>query len=170
MAATKEDISEWFDRGVKQKATHMLVFYDTFVNDDYPVFANSSSECAVKYRNQGSMQRVVEVYDLRDQKEEQMNERHVMRLPKSLFGPQKRTEVTELMKMEKERSERVAKNLNAAVETMRDSCDEAGRAIAQGDDQNAARRVLHAIAWGFANASSSIECAMYALEDEQNRG
>jgi len=66
-----------------------------------------------------------------------------------------------------ERNERVVRNLNAAVETMRNACEEAGRAIARGGDQDAARRVLHAFAWGFANASGSIENAMSALEDAQ---
>jgi hypothetical protein len=30
MATTKEDISQWFDEGVKKGATHMLVVTDTF--------------------------------------------------------------------------------------------------------------------------------------------
>ena len=63
------------------------------------------------------------------------------------------------------RNKRVVKNLNDAVEKMRDACDDAARAVTHSTDQDSARRVLHALAWGFANASSSIECAMSALED-----
>ena len=69
---------------------------------------------------------------------------------------------------EMERNERVVKHLKNAVETMHNACEEAGRAIAKGNDQYAARRVLHAFAWGFANASGSIENAMSALEDAQS--
>lgn len=64
-----------------------------------------------------------------------------------------------------ERNPRVIKNLNAAVDAMRLACDEAGRAIASGGDEVACQRVLHAMAWGFANASSGIETAMAAIED-----
>ena len=51
---------------------------------------------------------------------------------------------------------------------MKDACEEAARAVARDGDHDAARRVLHAFAWGFANASSSIECAMSAIEDAPN--
>lgn len=64
-----------------------------------------------------------------------------------------------------ERNPRVIKNLNAAVEAMRQSCEEAARAIASGGDEVACQCVLHALAWGFANASSGIETAMAAIED-----
>lgn len=30
MAAIKQDIRGWFDRGVKKEATHMIVMCDTF--------------------------------------------------------------------------------------------------------------------------------------------
>lgn len=34
MGTTQQEISEWFDRGVKEGATHMIVVCDTF---DYEV-------------------------------------------------------------------------------------------------------------------------------------
>ena len=67
-----------------------------------------------------------------------------------------------------ERNERVVKHLKTAVETMHNACEDAGRAIARCDDQYAVRCVLHTLAWGFANASTSIENAMSALEDAQS--
>lgn len=81
MAATREDISGWFDDGLKQGARHMIVVCDTFDHDDYPVFTLSDEECVSKYKAPGDMQRVMEVYDLRADKGEQMNERRAMRLP-----------------------------------------------------------------------------------------
>ena len=83
MAATKDDISAWFDRGVAQKARHMIVVCDSFDYDDYPVFTTTDDECLERYNKPGEMQRVMEVYDLRADKAEQMNERRAMRLPEA---------------------------------------------------------------------------------------
>lgn len=64
-------------------------------------------------------------------------------------------------------SPKVQRNLLRAVEVMRGACEEAGRHLGDADDGSAAcRRVLHDLAWGFANASSSIETAMAHIEDE----
>jgi hypothetical protein len=60
---------------------------------------------------------------------------------------------------------RVARQLAAAIQTMRDACDQAERTATLADAR-AARRVLHELTWGLANASSSIEGALNALEDE----
>lgn len=81
---SKTEIENWFDRGVKQGATHMIVVCDTFDHEDYPAYANDDVEALEKHKhfNGQNMQRVMEVYDLRCNKSEQMNERRVMRLPK----------------------------------------------------------------------------------------
>ena len=44
MAATKIEISTWFDNGLKSKdfPTHMLVVCDTYGYDDYPVYVKPS--------------------------------------------------------------------------------------------------------------------------------
>lgn len=81
MAATRQDIEGWFDRGVANGARHMLVVCDTFDHDDYPVFTHSDDECLKRYKEPGNMQRVMEVYDLRADKAAQMNEHRAMRLP-----------------------------------------------------------------------------------------
>jgi hypothetical protein len=81
MAATREEISKWFDRGLESNHIYMLVVCDTFDWDDYPVFTNSDEECISKYNRPGDMQKVMEVYDLRQDKQEQMNERRCFRLP-----------------------------------------------------------------------------------------
>lgn len=64
-------------------------------------------------------------------------------------------------------NERVRNNLLVAVRTMREACDDAERRIESGAEGEVAN-VLHAFALGFANASSSIERAMAAVEDSHN--
>ena len=59
---------------------------------------------------------------------------------------------------------RAAQHLRQAVQTMREACDRAERDLDAGDGA-ACQRVLHSFAWGFANASSSIETAMAHVED-----
>lgn len=75
-AARREEIAAWFDRGVAEQATHMIVVCDTFDHSDYPVNVKPEEdvhERVTHYRNQ-SMQRVMEVYDLRKDKAKQMAE------------------------------------------------------------------------------------------------
>lgn len=81
MAATRDDISNWFDRGVAQGARHLIVVCDTFDHDDYPVFTNTDAECLKKYKYPGEMQRVMEVYDLRADKDAQMKAPRAMSIP-----------------------------------------------------------------------------------------
>ena len=85
MTATKDEISDWFDRGVAQKATHMIVVCDTYGHEDYPCFANSDADAIElhSYYDGKNMQGVMEVYDLRANKTEQMNEHRAMRLPET---------------------------------------------------------------------------------------
>jgi hypothetical protein len=83
MAATKGEISKWFDEGVAKNARYMIICCDTFDYDDYPVFANTDNDCMMSYHNPGKMQRVMEVYDLQSDKAEQMSEGRAMRLPKA---------------------------------------------------------------------------------------
>lgn len=77
MSATKNEIKRWFDRGVAQGDTHMIVVCDTFNYDDYPVFVKvkeNSREIYEKY-NGKDMQRVIEVYSMSRSKDDQMAER-----------------------------------------------------------------------------------------------
>lgn len=76
MAASRDDISQWFDRGVAQRATHMIVVTDTFDWDDYPVFVrpeDDAFEVASAY-DQKNMQAVIGVYSLSMDKEPQITE------------------------------------------------------------------------------------------------
>lgn len=63
---TRDEIQGWFERGVEQGATHMIVVCDTFDHDDYPVFVKPGEDVREreKYYRNASMQRVMEVYNL----------------------------------------------------------------------------------------------------------
>ena len=82
MATTKEDISQWFDEGVKKGATHMLVVTDTFDYEDYPKYVMSGEDPRARYKEYldgtHSMQTVMEVYCLKQDvitKESQLAEK-----------------------------------------------------------------------------------------------
>jgi hypothetical protein len=76
LATTKKDISEWFDRGVRYMATHLIVVCDTFDYEDYPVYVSREESVneRVDYFRKQDMQKVMEVYDLSKDKEEQLNQ------------------------------------------------------------------------------------------------
>jgi hypothetical protein len=82
MAASRSDISKWFDEGVKSKEnpTHMIVVCDTYDHEDYPVYVKPSDEVQKVYEeyNGKNMQRVMEVYKLSEDKESQMNTHRAM--------------------------------------------------------------------------------------------
>lgn len=72
---TREDIYNWLTCEDRRKShhTHMLVVVDTFDYGNYPVFTDSVQEAVDKYHLK-NMQRVMEVYDLSLDLEEQLNE------------------------------------------------------------------------------------------------
>jgi len=73
---TKQELVAWFNRGVEQGATHMIVVVDTFDHEDYPVYVSPDQDArtvAAKY-NGANMQRIMEVYDLRLDRDQQMAE------------------------------------------------------------------------------------------------
>lgn len=60
---TRNEISQWFDEGVAQNATHMIIVCDTFDYEDYPIFIKDGNP-RERINNLGSMQKLVEVYKL----------------------------------------------------------------------------------------------------------
>lgn len=73
MAATRDDLSRWFDRGVSNKKTYMVIVCDTFDWEDYPVYYDTKEEAESRVKNPGEMQKVMEIYDLTHDKDTQMN-------------------------------------------------------------------------------------------------
>lgn len=82
MATTRTTLSSWFDRGVAEEREFMIVVCDTFDYVDYPVYADASDVHDVHDAQANkNMTRIMEVYDLRDDKAEQLAARRVHRLP-----------------------------------------------------------------------------------------
>jgi transposase len=80
MATTKDDIRLWLERGKEKNATHVLVVCDTFDWEDYPVYVSSQENPQEVYdRFHGkNMQKVMEVYSLSKDVENQLSEHRVM--------------------------------------------------------------------------------------------
>jgi len=85
---SKQQIGEWFDRGMEQNASHMFVMCDTFCYEDYPSYTKNDQETLERYKlysdgNNNNMQTIMEVYDLRKNKTQQLNKQRVFEIPKS---------------------------------------------------------------------------------------
>lgn len=75
-ATTKELLATWFDSGVAQGATHMVVVCDTFDYEDYPVYVSPNQDVGQVFREYDgpNMAKVMEVYDLAKDRDSQLNE------------------------------------------------------------------------------------------------
>jgi hypothetical protein len=69
---TKDEISAWFDRGVAQGKSYMLVICDTFDHSDYPSYFDTEDHARRTANSPGEMQRLMEAYDLKADKAEQI--------------------------------------------------------------------------------------------------
>ncbi len=76
MPTSKEDLRDWFDCGVENKATHLIVVCDTFDYEDYPSYVQKGDDAKAMadYHNSQNMQRVMEVYDLSMDREKQIQQ------------------------------------------------------------------------------------------------
>lgn len=84
MRTSKQEIRTWLEEAKAAGATHMLVVDDTFDHEDYPVNVPKDKdphEVVKKYSNM-SMQKVMEVYDLSMDIEQQLSEFRAFHLPK----------------------------------------------------------------------------------------
>lgn len=77
MGTTKEEMGEWFDKGVSKGAAFMIVVCDTFDYEDYPVYLKEGVDVHEMLKEYGGkdMQRVMEVYSLKSSKEAQLAEK-----------------------------------------------------------------------------------------------
>ena len=79
---TKQDTpSEWFDEGIEEGATHMIVVCDTFDWEDYPVlvFPNENVHVVEESYQNKNMQKVMEVYNLQLAKQPQLESHRAFR-------------------------------------------------------------------------------------------
>ena len=72
MAASKDEIRKWFDEGKKAKKRFMLVMRDMSDGNYYPLYEQTTEEAAKIVKRPGEMQQVIEVYDLRKDRERQL--------------------------------------------------------------------------------------------------
>ena len=88
--ATRKRLEEWFDRGVEVGAAFMIVVCDTYDHSDFPVFKHTAEGAWASYESYRarSMYRVMEVYNLREDRDEQTSSRtRVFRLPEIGAAP-----------------------------------------------------------------------------------
>lgn len=85
MGTSRNDISQWFDQGLQDKALFMIVATDTFDCSDYPCYCMTAEKALSEYKriNEADMSKVMEVYDLSADKAGQMAETRAWRLPKA---------------------------------------------------------------------------------------
>lgn len=78
MTATRGDLSRWFDSGLAQGTTHMIVAVDRYDNENFPVYVSAEEnvhEVEIRVRCGHGLIGVDEVYDLRLDKDMQFVER-----------------------------------------------------------------------------------------------
>lgn len=79
---SRNTISQWFDEGVADGYDRMIVICDTYDYEDYCDFAHDSNlNVLLWYYREQSMQKIMEVYDLKMDKEQQLNEYRAYHLP-----------------------------------------------------------------------------------------
>jgi hypothetical protein len=94
MAASREDIRNWFQRAEKEGDKYMIIVCDTFDHDDYPIFCKDAVTCMNEYddHNGKNMQRIMEVYDISLGWEAQSHGR-VMNMPKAEDRPKTKVDI-----------------------------------------------------------------------------
>lgn len=78
MAATRLDIIRWFEHGVGEGNTRMIVWCDTYDYEDYPEYTDKTGDDLRVYalgENGKNMKKLMEVYDLTASMDAQMAER-----------------------------------------------------------------------------------------------
>ncbi len=78
MGTTRERIRGWIERGQEEGATHVIVVCDTFGYGDYPVMVMPGEDVRKKFtenNDDSAMKKVMEVYNLSMDIEEQIKER-----------------------------------------------------------------------------------------------
>lgn len=78
MSTTKEEIRSWLLSGIKRNSTHVIIAVDTWDYEDYPVFVSKIENIQEKINSFDNKQdRIMEVYKLSMDIEEQLNQHRV---------------------------------------------------------------------------------------------
>ena len=70
----RQQIKEWAEQGIAGKNKYMVILCDTFDWTDYPHFCSTLADVKRKYANPGSMQKVMESYDLQKDLDKQLGQ------------------------------------------------------------------------------------------------
>lgn len=86
MAADRDQIARWYDKGIELGATHMVVVTDTYANpmEDYPQYVMPGIDARafvaeIEKNGQAKFEKVMEVYNLAGDKEEQLDPKKYVR-------------------------------------------------------------------------------------------
>ena len=85
MGTTKAMIVGWFDAGVEENKRWMIIACDTFDYEDYPIYIEDDVDKFYESfdgHNGQNMQRIMEVYDLHEEKAMQLCEHRCRNEPK----------------------------------------------------------------------------------------
>lgn len=76
MVTTRNCIREWLNEARKKGASHLIVVCDTFDYEDSPVYVLPQEDVSEEFKKYDgkNMQKVMEVYSLRRDIEEQLSE------------------------------------------------------------------------------------------------
>lgn len=74
MSVTRESLRRWFDEGRERGKGYMVIMCDTFDWSDYPVYCDAEDYEASCAHHVGAMGRIMEVYDLRMDRESQLKQ------------------------------------------------------------------------------------------------
>jgi hypothetical protein len=74
MITTKDDLSRWFDEGLAQGATHLIVVCNTFSDEDYALYVEACEDVhiVVNAHDGVNWQEVIEVFNLSVDKNTQL--------------------------------------------------------------------------------------------------
>ena len=79
MGTSTQEIRNWFNQGTRIGATHMIVVCDTFDYEDYPAYVMLDDDVHTMHDeiDGKNMQKVMEVYNLSMNREEQLSQHRV---------------------------------------------------------------------------------------------
>jgi hypothetical protein len=92
VTSTIEERQAWFDAGVEQGAHYMIIVTDTFSYEDYPEYVTNGVGTSVSERSQElesdeKMSRVMEIFDLKGDKQAQFASERAWAVPRPAPSP-----------------------------------------------------------------------------------
>lgn len=76
MSTSTQTLTRWYDDGVAQGASHMVVVCDTYDWEDYPVYVmpdkDPTLDVVIQKHHNVNMQRIMEIYNLSMDRNEQL--------------------------------------------------------------------------------------------------